>query len=102
MFEHISCVLACNVRYIDFNNKDKGGSMKQRTKPDRGNNRSAVNFRRWPFRGILSKVAAETGLSLCTVSNAYRNGNETIIELVDILVEAKKKDLEKTTSRIAA
>jgi hypothetical protein len=79
--------------------KHKGGSTMKKKNPDRG----AINFRAWPFRGILDQVSKETGLTVAAISLAYRAGtNECIINLIDTLVEARKTYYDHVKSRIAA
>jgi len=54
-----------------------------------------TNMQQYPYRGILSEIAREDGVSRQSVCKAARRGNPDIIRRIIAKVKQRRRDMER-------
>jgi len=61
-----------------------------------------VDFRKNPWRGVITEVSVELGISVQTTSNRLRSNNKEVLELVLVKVHERHELLKRKDELMAA
>lgn len=60
-----------------------------------------INFKRYPYRGIITEIASEEGITTPTVIAAIRNENPRILQMIMDKADAREKIVERFRNNYA-